>query len=257
MKISGIIFDKDGTLMDFNKFWVPAVQSVIRRIFADYGIPETDIFLEKALNSIGVVHGKVLSSGSFAWKPYCDIALDLKPSLESMTGEKVIDASELAKKLVRYFEEASYDDNKVIAPTADLQSVMQLLQSNNIHLGVVTTDTYKATVECLKRLQIEQYITFLAADLMPYAENSEPMPLKPDGRIISRAVKQWRIKPEEVLVVGDTPNDMKFAHNGGSVAVGVLSGVSSKEQLQPSADYILDSVSEIPDLICKLGQEGR
>lgn len=257
MKISGVIFDKDGTLMDFNKFWVPAVQSVIRRIFADYGIPETDIFLEKALSSIGVVHGKVLSSGSFAWKPYCEIALDLKPSLESMTGEKVIDASELAEKLVRYFEEASYDDNKVIAPTADLQSVMQLLQSNNIHLGVVTTDTYKATVECLKRLQIGQYITFLAADLMPHAENSEPMPLKPDGRIISRAVKQWRIKPEEVLVVGDTPNDMKFAHNGGSVAVGVLSGVSSEEQLQPTADYIIDSVSEIPDLICKLGQEGQ
>ena len=30
MKISGIIFDKDGTLLDFNEFWIPAAQCVIR-----------------------------------------------------------------------------------------------------------------------------------------------------------------------------------------------------------------------------------
>ena len=43
MKISGIIFDKDGTLLDFNEFWIPAAQCVIRRILSDYKIPVTDI----------------------------------------------------------------------------------------------------------------------------------------------------------------------------------------------------------------------
>ena len=38
MKIAGILFDKDGTLLDFNEFWVPAAQRVIRRIFSDYRI---------------------------------------------------------------------------------------------------------------------------------------------------------------------------------------------------------------------------
>ena len=51
MKISGIIFDKDGTLLDFNEFWIPAAQCVIRRILSDYKIPVTDIHTEKALNS--------------------------------------------------------------------------------------------------------------------------------------------------------------------------------------------------------------
>ena len=41
MKISGIIFDKDGTLLDFNEFWIPAAQCVIRRILSDYKIPVT------------------------------------------------------------------------------------------------------------------------------------------------------------------------------------------------------------------------
>lgn len=47
MKISGIIFDKDGTLLDFNEFWIPAAQCVIRRILSDYKIPVTDIHTEK------------------------------------------------------------------------------------------------------------------------------------------------------------------------------------------------------------------
>ena len=54
-----------------------------------------------------------------------------------------------------------------------------------------------------------------------------------------RAAAQWHIAPENILVVGDTINDMNFAHNGGAIAVGVLSGVSSREQLAPAADYIL------------------
>ena len=52
MKISGIIFDKDGTLLDFNEFWIPAAQCVIRRILSDYKIPVTDIHTEKALKNM-------------------------------------------------------------------------------------------------------------------------------------------------------------------------------------------------------------
>ena len=68
------------------------------------------------------------------------------------------------------------------------------------------------------------------------------LPLKPDGRIISRAAAQWHIAPENILVVGDTINDLNFAHNGGAIAVGVLSGVSSRKQLAPAADYMLEDV---------------
>ena len=54
MKISGIIFDKDGTLLDFNEFWIPAAQCVIRRILSDYKIPVTDIHNIDKKNAIKV-----------------------------------------------------------------------------------------------------------------------------------------------------------------------------------------------------------
>ena len=75
------------------------------------------------------------------------------------------------------------------------------------------------------------------------------MPLKPSGEIITKAAKYWDIDSEKILVVGDTLNDMRFAHNGGAIAVGVLSGVSKRQDLQAMADYIIDSVADLPELI--------
>ena len=132
-----------------------------------------------------------------------------------------------------------------------MPAILQLLHEKSIHFGVATTDTCEAAVKCLKGLQILPLFSFFAGDQM-----AGDMPLKPDGRIISRAAAQWHIAPENILVVGDTINDMNFAHNGGAIAVGVLSGVSSRKQLAPAADYILDSVADVPALIRQLEQKG-
>lgn len=251
MKISGIIFDKDGTLLDFNEFWLPAAQCVIGRILLDYRISNTSVHMEKALHAIGIVHNRVLPDSSFAWKTYRDIADDLKPTLESMETGLHVDAEDLTNKLVRYFEEESFAGNDNIKGTANLPVILDQLREKGIQLGIATTDTDYAAVNCLKELHILSFFSFFAADQMP-----EPAPLKPDGRIILRAAEQWHIAPESILVVGDALNDMKFAHNGGAVAVGVLSGVSSREQLQPAADHIIDSVANLPAFIQQLEQEG-
>ena len=50
------------------------------------------------------------------------------------------------------------------------------------------------------------------------------------------------------MVVGDSPTDMEFAHNSEALAVGVLSGVGSREQLQEMADVLIPSVDDL-DLV--------
>ena len=182
MKISGIIFDKDGTLLDFNEFWIPAAQCVIRRILSDYKIPVTDIHTEKALNSIGIIQNHVLPDGSFAWKTFLDMAIDMKPALEAMHAQAPVDTRDLEGKLTRYFDEESFAENKSIKGIGDLPAILQPLHEKSIHFGVATTDTCEAAVKCLKGLQILPLFSFFAGDQM-----AGDMPLKPDGRIISRA----------------------------------------------------------------------
>ena len=180
-----------------------------------------------------------------------DMAIDMKPALEAMHAQAPVDTRDLEGKLTRYFDEESFAENKSIKGIGDLPAILQPLHEKSIHFGVATTDTCEAAVKCLKGMQILPLFSFFAGDQM-----AGDMPLKPDGRIISRAAAQWHIAPENILVVGDTINDMNFAHNGGAIAVGVLSGVSSREQLAPAADYILDSVADVPALIRQLEQKG-
>ncbi len=50
---------------------------------------------------------------------------------------------------------------------------------------------------------------------------------------------------DEVLVVGDTPNDITSAHDAGATAVGVASGHYSADELRPAgADLVLDSLED-------------
>ncbi len=246
MKVSGIIFDKDGTLIDFDKVWLPAARTVICRIMKHYKIPCTVENEKKILGAIGIADNHVDAKSSFAYKTYPEIAADII-AVECIGG---IEKEELTDRLISYFAEAILDDGKEIESTADLETVMEALHTKGIKIGIATTDEYHAAVRCLERLEILKYFTFFAMDKMPI-----PMPVKPSGRIIKQAADYWEINPDEILVVGDSINDMKFAHNGGAKAVGVLSGVSQKMDLLPEADYIIASVDELQELIYRLELE--
>lgn len=247
MKVSGVIFDKDGTLVDFHKVWIPAANSVIKRVLREYEIQETMENQELALNTIGVYENQIDPNGALAWKTYSEIAMELKPKLESMKEGICIDAKKLGEKLDEFFEEEILGEDNQLEQVADLLFLMDTLKKRNVKIGVATTDTYKSTISCLEKLEILPYFSFFCMDQMPI-----PMPPKPSGRIISQAAKYWEVSPDEILVVGDSPNDMKLAHNGGAIAVGVLSGVSKKINLKPISDYLIDSVADVPGLIRKL-----
>lgn len=243
MKIEGIIFDKDGTLIDFYKTWIPAAIAVVDNVFVDYEISESMDAKEKVLNAIGISENQVAPDSSFAWKTYDDIARDMQSVLEQLLSKK-IDVHSLGNKLANYFEEEICENGKMIECAFDLPSIIKSLNSQNINIGIATTDTYRATIKCLDKIGILKYFTFFAMDKMP-----NYMPLKPSREIITKAAKYWDIDSEKILVVGDTLNDMRFAHNGGAIAVGVLSGVSKRQDLQAMADYIIDSVADLPELI--------
>lgn len=252
MKVTGILFDKDGTLIDFDKTWGAAAVPVIKRIFQTYRILDCPKHREAVLTKLGISCGKVDPDGAFAWKSFSMIAEELLPLLQTMTDSPKPGKEELTENLETFFEEEILCEGKEMATTADLSAVMNFLKERDIKIGIATTDTYKATVETLRRLDILSYFSFFSMDRMPV-----PMPIKPSGEIIRQAAWYWNTDCDHILVVGDTPNDMRFAHNGGAVAVGVLSGTGNESALRPLADHVLESVGDLPRLIYELEQEGQ
>jgi len=71
------------------------------------------------------------------------------------------------------------------------------------------------------------------------------------ARLLLPLVRQLLL-PQQVMVAGDTRNDMVFAEQAKATSVGVLSGVSKERDLASYADYIVPSVEQIPALLDSL-----
>lgn len=67
-------------------------------------------------------------------------------------------------------------------------------------------------------------------------------------RLIQLAISDIE-NPDQVWIVGDSPEEMKAAKGLDYITVGVLTGFFTKQDLEPFADYILDSVANISKLL--------
>lgn len=81
----------------------------------------------------------------------------------------------------------------------------------------------------------------------------EDYPLKPDPALTIKIMKDLGVEPEECVFLGDSGMDMATAKNAGCVAIGVLWGFRTAEELRANgAQYLLDSPEKIAPFILGL-----
>lgn len=65
----------------------------------------------------------------------------------------------------------------------------------------------------------------------------------------ARAYSGWDLRPQDVIIIGDTPADVACARALGAVAVAVGTGFSERDALLASApDYFCEDLTHFPDL---------
>lgn len=74
MLIKGILFDKDGTLLEFDKTWSPIALEVIERIKARYGLDS--FYQEKLGKAIDLFNSYIDSKGSLSSGTNKNVAMD-------------------------------------------------------------------------------------------------------------------------------------------------------------------------------------
>ena len=103
-------------------------------------------------------------------------------------------------------------------------------------------DLEQAATTILEGLGIRLHVDFICGCDSGYGH-------KPDPGMVHGFCSACDLRPEEILVVGDTPHDLLMGRAAGAgTLVAVMSGVASRELLEPHADYVLDSVAGLPDL---------
>ncbi len=265
MEIKGILFDKDGTLIDFHKVWVPAARRVAERLCKKYGTPEKK---EEILLKMGVSGDRADPEGALACKSYTEIAEDLAAVLfreedipvechdDRMPSQKMEFCAseervrELSNDLERLFY-AEVGEKLTHYPTfTNVKQMLRTLKAMGLKVGIATSDGWKSTRSCLASLRVLGEFSF-------FGVTGVNLPEKPDGRLIEMAARQWNLSPEEIAVVGDTPNDMRFAENGHALAIAVRSGVGTESSLAPLADYLIDSVADLPAFVYSVNNEEK
>ncbi|CAB3408348.1 unnamed protein product [Caenorhabditis bovis] len=231
-----IIFDKDGTLLDFHKMWLPYATTTVRLLEAS-----TKMRVGPAIyKTLGVdpVAGKV-SMGALAEKTLIGIREDISLTLQSF-GILPIEADAIVQGCV---PEASPGE---MAPVCDLPKLFGTLKSMGIKIAVCTADSRPATMEQMNKLGVAEYL-----DDVVCGSDVGIVP-KPSPHCAITICKRLNVGFKETLMVGDTIADLKMGRVAGlRASVAVMTGVGTRETLAEYSDYFLDDISGLPQLISK------
>ena len=233
----GIIFDKDGTLMDFDAFWVSVTVKAMEDVLGSVNMDLSP--MEEILEAFGVHNGvtdvdAVLCKGTY--RQMGEIVYKILSRLGCSVG-----CDEMVKLVVdAYNRNADAGEVKPTCPC--LGEVLRGLKAQGKKLAVVTTDNHPITKICLERLGIADLFDVIYAD-------DGKTPSKPDPYCVVAFCKETGVEKDRVLMVGDTLTDIRFAKNAGIPSVGIAKTPRGRELLEPHADAVIPDPSLLPALL--------
>jgi phosphoglycolate phosphatase len=231
--IKGILFDKDGTLVDFQQTWY-ALADLMALHAADGDRARADALMIKAgydYDRHGFRGDSVFAAGTNA-----DIVALWYPS-----------ASEARRKeMVGYFDTFTAEQGalqSVLLPGS--REAIAELNRAGFRMGIATNDSTSGAEKTLAALGIAQM--FEAAYGYDAVANPKPAP-----DTIQAFCDLTGLKASEIAMVGDNRHDLEMAKAGGAgLAVAVLSGTGTREALAPLADIVLGSIVELPGYLAE------
>lgn len=229
--IKGILFDKDGTLVDFEKTWY-ALADLMALHAADGDRSRADILMAKA--GYDYEGGCFTADSVFAAGTNADIVALWYPQADAA----------YRRKMVQYFDVVTAEQGAMqsVAVPGAVDAIASLHRFG-FRLGVATNDSTGGAEKTLLALGVAQM--FEAA----YGYDAVANP-KPAADTITAFCDLTSLKPAEIAMVGDNRHDLEMAKAGGAgLAVGVLSGTGTRESLTPLADVVLGSIAELPSFL--------
>ena len=111
-------------------------------------------------------------------------------------------------------------------PYPGIPELLADLQARGVQLAVVSNKFQEGTEYLIRRF-------FSGIDFVAILGNRPGWPLKPSPEIVQDVLTRSGVSPEDALLVGDSPTDMRTAANGGIDALAVTWGYRSAEELEP------------------------
>jgi len=226
-----IIFDKDGTLIDFDAMWGGWVEQLAARLEAATGRPLASALY--ATLGYDAAAGRTLAGGPLA----VDSMTHLFDLTAQCVGRQGLSQPEVEQVMRRAW--FVHDPAVTARPLANLPRLFGALRERGLKVAIATSDDRAPTMATLAHLGVAHLVdVVVAAD--------DDVALKPAPDMVWAACRAVGVEPGQSVVVGDALAEMEMARAAGAgLAVGVTSGVSDGCLLAPHVDYLLAKVDEL------------
>jgi phosphoglycolate phosphatase len=240
MAIRGVLFDKDDTLIDLGAFWLEPVRRMAAALEERWGPEAADPQgLRRALEEAAGFSGERLIPGSPVAagtnRDMAEVWEQLLLRRGAAPGPDFLPRTEAAleRACTRYGQ---------IRGRADFARLLPDLRRQGLALGVATSDSYEPTIHCLRALGIaDAFDRIFTADRV-----KRP---KPDPEMARRFCGELGLAPGEVVMVGDSANDMRFAANSGLIGLYFDPAGSEADPLPPGARRHIARLEALPELL--------
>jgi phosphoglycolate phosphatase len=231
MAIKAILFDKDGTLIDVNRTWVPVYRDLL---MAEFEVDLQGANAKLALAGYDAVTDQFRAGSILAGGTTLQIVQVWWPELGARAQAEKASAID-----VHYAPLAQ----RYLSPLFDLAPVFDALDHHKFLLGVGTNDSVASAEGQMKLLGIASRF----AAIIGYDSVQVP---KPSGQMIALFANKLGLHPQEIAMVGDNTHDLEEARHGGAgLAIGVLTGNGTRDDLSSLADHVIESVQDLPELL--------
>ncbi|MEM2940076.1 MAG: HAD family phosphatase [Thermoproteota archaeon] len=221
--IEAVLFDLDGTLIEFNYDLGSARRIVIAKL------------VEMGVNR------RVLSESKPA-------SVNVEDAVLFMRG-KGLGEDELKVLRRKVYEAVESLELKVADKSVVRDGVIELLswlKEKGVKTAVCTNNCNRAAEIILEKTGLKKFFNDV------FTRNDVDR-LKPFPDVLLKACEKLNVHPENTVHIGDSPIDINAAKNAGVMPIGFVSSLCSAEKLSDAgADLVASSIEELKQLLSRL-----
>lgn len=240
-----VIFDKDGTLIDFHHMWGAWAKRLCTNLQSEGHLDDEGTAVLCDALGYDLETGAVDSRSPLCCTPMNrikSICVDSVQRSHQASADASADVgAESGSGLAAVHDVWDMPHPvKDTKPLTDLVSLFtHLREDRDMQVAVCTTDDRGVTEETLALLKVDSMVDHIVCG------DDEHLPPKPSPEQIWHICKQANVCPSKTVMVGDTLTDMRMGHDAGvGLIVGVPNGAGTLEDVSTHSDFVVASMDD-------------
>lgn len=209
-KITTLLFDLDGTLIDTNELIVSSYLHTLEQYYPG----------QYTRNDVLPFMGPTLH----------DVFMGINP--------------EKAEEMISVYRKYNLEKHDLLVKEFNgVFETIRTLHENGYKLAIVSTKVGSTVMKGLKLTNLDQFFDVVIS--LDEVENPKPHP-----EPLIKALSQLESEPGEAIMIGDNHHDIDGGKNAGTFTCAVAWSLKGREYLEQfDPDYIIENMSELLDIV--------